>query len=145
MSFSYDFSKVKDTAFELIEPGWYPFRIIEAEEGKSKNYNPMIKVVASCLDPRYRGKEIWHWVVFLPEDKKGSGMAKHFVKSIGLPADTKETISSQTWIGKSFMGKVMVSEYDGKKNNKFESISPIKPTETIAKPQEEDENPFAGE
>lgn len=139
MSFDYDFSKVKDDF--LIEPGWYPFRILEAEEGKSKNFNPMVKVVASCIDPRYRDQEIWHWVVFLPEEKKGSGMAKHFVKCLGFDVESKAKVNPDSWVGKTFMGKVCNEEYQGKKNNKFEAISPVTDA-TVNKSVNDDEDPY---
>jgi hypothetical protein len=137
MSFDYDFAKVKDDI--LIEPGWYPFRILEAEEGKSKNFNPMVKVVATCLDPRFRDQQIWHWVVFLPEEKKGSGMAKHFVKCLGFDVEAKSRVDPDKWVGKTFMGKVCNDEYQGKKNNRFEAISPIKDEAAVAAV---DESPF---
>ena len=144
MAFPYQFSRVKEQEFQLIEPGWYPFRIVEAEEMRSKKGDPMVKIVAACLDPENRNRQVWHWVVFLPEDSKGSGISKHFVKSIGLPVDKDSMVEPDEWLGKTFMGKVTVSEYDGKKNNKFEAISPIKDDAGIDKPaaDSEEDSPF---
>lgn len=113
--------------FPIIDkPGWYPFRITLATEGESKNQDYQVTVDAACLDPRFKDYSVRHWVTFLPKNQKGAGMALHFLKCIGEPYDGVIDINTFAWERKTFMGKVEISEYQGKKNNKFAEISPIK-------------------
>jgi hypothetical protein len=126
MPFEYDSAGVtEERGFEPIPDGWYPFRIVEADEAKSKNGHPMVKVVAECLDSSYRGRRIWHWVVFIPKGQPGDSMNVHFRKSIGVPHDGKVVIDADDWIGKTFMGKVTSETYNNRINNKFAQVSPL--------------------
>lgn len=116
-----------DKSYDLIPDGWYPFKIVEAEVSESKSGYPMILAKCRCLDPRHSNKGLlWHYVVFLPKGQKGDGMNVHFRKSIGVPWEGDVLVDSEEWEGKSFMGKVVTSEYDGKKSNKFKQVGPIK-------------------
>ena len=118
--------------YPIIEkPGWYPFRIVTATEGESKNGNYQVTVDAVCLDPRWKDYGVRHWVTFLPKDQKGAGMALHFLKCIGEPHEGEIDIDPMDWERKTFMGKVVVSEYEGKKNNKLSEISPIRDASEI--------------
>lgn len=113
--------------YPIIEKeGWYPFRIVVATEGTSKNGNYQVTVDAVCLDPRWKDYPVRHWVTFLPKEQKGAGMALHFLKTIGEPHEGVIDVDPMSWERKVFMGKVVINEYDGKKNNKFAEISPIK-------------------
>jgi hypothetical protein len=113
--------------FPIIEkPGWYPFRIVAVTEGESKNGDYQVTVDAACLDPLWKDYGVRYWVTFLPKENKGAGMALHFLKCIGEPHEGKIDVDPMAWERKTFMGKVIVSEYEGKKNNKFSEISPIK-------------------
>jgi len=114
-------------SFPIIDkPGWYPFRIIVATPGESKNGNYQVTVDAACLDPKFKDYTVRHWVTFLPKDQKGAGMALHFLKCIGEPYEDIIDVEPMNWERKTFMGKVEISEYQGKRNNKFSEISPIK-------------------
>lgn len=119
--------------YPIIEKeGWYPFRIVVATPGESKNGDFQVTVDAVCLDPRWKDFSVRHWVTFLPKltsegtPNKGAGMALHFLKSIGLPHEGVLDINTMEWERKTFMGKVVISEYQGKRNNKFSEISPLK-------------------
>lgn len=114
----------------ITEEKWFPFRIVVATPGKSKNGNFQVTVDAICLDPRWRDYNVRQWVTFLPKDQKGAGMALHFLKCIGEPHEGVIDIDPMRWERKTFMGKVLVSEYEGKKNNKFSEISPMPKNET---------------
>lgn len=130
MGTRYDGTGVDATGgFPIIEKeGWYPFRVVVATEGTSKNGNYQVTVDSSCLDPRWKDYMVRHWVTFLPKDQKGAGMALHFLKCIGEPYEGVIDVEPLSWERKTFMGKVEVSEYQGKKNNKFSEISPIRDT-----------------
>jgi hypothetical protein len=113
--------------FSIIEkPGWYPFRILVASPRESKNGNYQVTVDSACLDPKWRDYMVRHWVTFLSKEQKGAGMAIHFLKCIGEPHEGVIDVDPLSWERKTFMGKVEISEYQGKRNNKFSEISPIK-------------------
>jgi hypothetical protein len=120
--------------FPLItEEAWFPFRVITATMGKSKNKDPMVTVDTVCLSPKWKDFPIRHWVTFVPKDKPGAGIALHFLKCIGQPYEGVIDIKPEAWERKTFMGKVTISDYENKngekkKNNKFSSISPISET-----------------
>lgn len=121
--------------YPIIEtPGWYPFRIVVATERESKNGDYQVTVDTVCLDPRWKDYPVRTWVTFLPKEQKGAGMALHFLKCIGEPYEGVIDVNPMAWERKTFMGKVEISEYQGKKNNKFSEISPIRDTETLAEP-----------
>lgn len=113
--------------FPIIEKeGWYPFRIVLATPGKSKDGNYQVVVDAACLDSRWKDYNVRHWVTFLPKENRGAGMALHFLKCIDEPYEGIFDIEPMAWERKIFMGKVSISEYQGKRNNKFAEISPYK-------------------
>lgn len=128
MVFKYDATGVDPNGgYPIIDkPGWYPFRIITAAEGKSKNGNYQVTVDCACLDQRYKDYGVRHWVTFLSPESKGAGMAIHFLKCIGEEYEGVLNVEPLGWERKCFMGKVEINEYDGKRNNKFSEISPIK-------------------
>lgn len=126
MGLRYDASKVMGGNYPIItQEGWYPFRIVMATEGKSKTGNYMVTVDSVCLDARWKDYNVRHWVVFMPPEQKGASMAIHFLKSIGEPFEGQIDVEPINWERKTFMGKVAVNEYDGKKNNKFAEIGAI--------------------
>lgn len=125
--FSFDSTGIDPNGgFPLLPEGWFPFRVLVATEGVSKSGNKQVTVDAVCLDPRFKDYSIRHWITFLPTGSKGAGMAIHWLKSIGEPWEGKIKVDPLSWERKTFMGKVEVSEYQGKKNNKLAEISPIK-------------------
>lgn len=134
MGYKYDATGVDASGgFPIIEKeGWYPFKISVATPGESKNGNYQVTVDAVCMDARWYEYSVRHWVTFLPKltaegtPNRGAGMAIHFLKCIGEPWEGNLDVNPMAWEGKTFMGKVIVSEYQGKRNNKFAEISPIK-------------------
>jgi hypothetical protein len=118
--------------FPLIEKeGWYPFRIVVATEGKSKDNDYQVVVDAVCLDSRWKDYGIRHWVTFLPKSKPGAGMALHFLKCIGEPYEGVIDVNPMAWERKTFMGYAIVNKFTDKegrekRNNKLDKISPIK-------------------
>jgi hypothetical protein len=136
--FQHDSTGVKMDNIELLPEGWHPFKIMAAEEGKSKSGYPQVLTKCQSLDPRFPdSKWVWHWVTFLPKDHKGAGIPLHFLKSIGEPFEGEFTVEAANWQGKKFMGFVTVETYDGKTNNKIKQVSPF-PEEAAA----EDPIPF---
>lgn len=140
MGFNYDATGIDASGgFPIIEKeGWYPFRIADATPGESKSGNYQVTVDAVCLDPRWFEYRVRHWVTFLPKltaegtPNRGAGMAIHFLKCIGEPWEGKLDVNPTSWEGKTFMGKVILSEYQGKRNNKFAEISPIRDESEVA-------------
>lgn len=113
-------------ATELIPEGkWLPFMILEAEDRKTKTGRDMLNLKCEVVDdPRWKGKWVWHTVTFIPKGEKGEGMSVHFRKCIGEPYGSNDLVDGFRWIGKRFMGKVSIQEYNGKKNNKIQEVSP---------------------
>lgn len=128
MSRKYDGTGVDASGgYPIIEKeGWYPFRIVVATEGTSKSGCYQVTVDSVCLDPRWKDYPVRHWVTFLPKEQKGAGMALHFLKSIGEPYEGVVDVEPMNWERKTFMGKVTINEYEGKRNNKFAEVSPIR-------------------
>ena len=129
MPFRHDSTGIDPEAgggFSLIPDGWYPFKIVHAEEQVSKKGKDMVFLKAAVInDPRYEGKEIWHWVVFIPKGEKGEGMSVHFRKCIGVAFGSNDLVDASDWVGKRFMGKIKAETHDGKTNNKFAEVSPM--------------------
>ena len=136
---------------ELIPDGqWLPFQIIDAEDRKTKTHRDMLNLKCEVVeDARWKGKWVWHTVVFIPKGEKGEGMSVHFRKCIGMPYGANDLVDGLAWVGKRFMGKVIIDEYNGKKNNKIDAVSPYgEKSETAPEPvgaavdEAEDEIPF---
>lgn len=125
MPFRHDSAGVDPDQFQLLEDGWYPFKIFEAEETKSKKGNDMILCKCEVFNhsDQANGTTIWHYVVFIPKGQKGDGISVHFRKSIGVPYGGDDVVDAQDWIGKKFMGKVTTEEYEGKRRNKIAEVS----------------------
>lgn len=137
---------------ELIPSGlWLPFQIIDAEDRKTKTGRDMLNLKCEVVeDVRWKGKWVWHTVVFIPKGEKGDGMSVHFRKCIGVAFGANDLVDGIAWCGKRFMGKVITDEYNGKKNNKIAEVSPYgektgAPAEPVAANVDEpvdDEIPF---
>lgn len=127
MGLSYDATNVDANGdFPVIEhDGWLPFRIITATEGESKNGDYQVTVDCVCLDPHWKDYVVRNWVTFLAPTQKGAGLAIHFLKCIGEPHEGKITIEPMSWERKTFKAKVIVSTFDGKRNNKFKEVAPL--------------------
>jgi hypothetical protein len=118
--------------FQLLADGWYPFKIFEAEEMKSSKGNDMVlaKCEVSGHSEEADGQTVWHYVTFLPKDRKGAGISVHFRKCIGVPYGGEDEVDARDWIGKRFIGKVTTEEFEGKRRNKIAEISPIESGKT---------------
>jgi len=138
MAYRYNAKGLKpDQGYPIItKPGWYPFRIEIATEGESKSGNYMVTVDCVCLDPQWKDYMIRHWVTFMKPEEKGAGMALHFLRAIGQPHEGEFDINPMAWERKTFMGNVIIAEHQGKQNNKFKAVSPIK------QDSNSEENPF---
>jgi hypothetical protein len=132
MVFKYDSTGIDLNAksFPLIPDGWWPFRIMETESMTAKKSGyPMVLAKCKCIDLLHSDKGlIFHYVTFIPKGQKGDGINVHFRKSIGVPWEGDVVVDPEEWVGKTFMGKVVSEEYDGKTKNKFKEIAPIKKT-----------------
>ncbi len=133
MGLAYDATGVDaNGGFPVIEfDGFLPFRIVSASEGESKNGDYQVTVDCVCLDARWKDYGVRNWVTFLDPKQKGAGLAIHFLKCIGEPHEGKIKIEPMSWERKTFMGKVIVSTYEGKRNNKFAEVAPMQKGEEI--------------
>lgn len=139
--FDYDATGIEPStqgSAKLLPKGTYNFEIIEfvanngteyPREGytKEKNY-PKVDFLAEVVDDStYNGERVFHSVTFMPKDAKGSGMAIHFLKTIGQPYEGKIQPDSSKWVGQRFTGYVIEDEYNGKKNNKISEVRLYEP------------------
>jgi hypothetical protein len=141
MPFPYDSTGIDTNRpeFALIPEGWYTFKIVEADEQKSKKGNDMVLCKCEVVgDETYKGVLVWHYVVFLPKGQKGDGINVHFRKCIGVPVGGNDVVDAYEWLGKKFKGKIAHEEYDGKTKHKIAEVSPLESTVGAT----EDEIPF---
>jgi hypothetical protein len=129
MPFRHDSTNIKERKYEPMPEGEYNFVIQFAEEKKSSKGNDMVELTLSVIEhEEYHGKNIKHYVVFLPAGEKGDGISVHFRKCIGVPYGGDDEVDASTWIGKKLVGKVKIEtrEYEGKQyeNNKIAAVYP---------------------
>lgn len=134
---SYDATKYDPNRdLNLLPDGWHPFRVVEVEETTSKK-GGYYQVIAKCkcidplVDEGLRDRcLVWNFVTFIPADKPGARMALHWLSCLGQPHEGKFDIDPDYWVGKPFMGKIEINEYEKngekKRNNKFSEVSPVR-------------------
>lgn len=120
----------------VLPKRWYEFEIVPfiSKDGKmypvegytKENKYPKVDMLVEIVnDAEFDGERIFHTVTFMPKDKKGAGMAIHFLKTIGQPWEGEFQVDSKNWINKRFMGYVVQDEYNGKTRNKIGEIKPL--------------------
>jgi hypothetical protein len=133
--FKHDFTGVEESGnFEtrLMPKAWYNVQVVEfvakdgtqyPKEGTTKNNDPMVSLLCEVIDDQeFQGERLFYTVTFLPKDKPGAGMSKHFLKVIGQPNDAQVDVDPQTWVGEKFQAYVIEDEYKGRKKNKISDI-----------------------
>lgn len=127
--------------FTLIPEGtWLEFKIIDVVEKRTARGMDMLSLKCEVQDHSdYEGRWVYHNVVFIPAGQKGDGMSVHFRKCIGVPYGGNDLVDGLTWMGKRFMGKVGVSEYDGKTRNEIKVVASLAERD---EPKTEDQIPF---
>lgn len=134
--FKHDFTGVEESGggFEnkLLPKGWYNVTIMQfnAKDGTeyplettSKKGYPQVNFLCEVGDDgEFKGERLFHTVTFLPKDKAGAGMAKHFLKVIGQPHENEAEINAFDWCGAQFQAYVIEDEYNGKKKNKISDV-----------------------
>jgi hypothetical protein len=119
---NWDPTKVKEESFQLLPDGEYDVSIIDVELRETQKGYPMAAVKAQVINNQeFNGKWLFHNVTFMPEDAKGAGMAKHFLKSIGQPID-KPGVNIDDWKGCTFRAKVGTRTYEGKTYNEIKGV-----------------------
>lgn len=136
--FDYDATGIEPSSQgqgKLLPKQWFSFEVIEhtTKDGsktyplegytKEKNY-PKVDILAKVIDHKdYADERVFHSVTFMPKGTDGSGMAIHFLKTIGEPYEGKIKPNAKTWVGAKFDAYVIEDEYMGKKKNKFGEIA----------------------
>jgi len=139
MGFKHDYTGVQESGdFTPAPPGDYTLKIVEAEEAKTRNGDPMVKVKLQIADGQFKGKNVWHNVAFLPKDSPGAGISKHWLKVIGQPHDGPVIVRPGAWIGARLGAGLNVEEYESakgpRKKNTIVDIWPL--TEATARTPE---------
>ena len=147
MAFTVDFDGVEMGSGGGVPAGRYNLRIVSADEKYSKKGSPMVVVDYEVMDGPYAGRLVkFHYVVFFKDKMApGAGMAKTFLKTIGLPYEGQITVDSSKWIGRCLVGKVaMEAGPDGKEYprvkfvDKYEIDYTIPATKNVTPDGEED-------
>lgn len=139
MSFRHDSTGVDPNAepgIALMPDGWYTMKIFEAEEQVSKSKNDMVFCKCSPVnEPEYADAEIWHWVVFLPKERKGAGMSVQFRQAIGVPYGGDDEVDANDWIGKKFSAYIVTESYvieEGKRKGEKRTKNKISSVRSLA-------------
>jgi hypothetical protein len=109
MSGKYDGTGVKVNDFVEIPDGEYTLRIIEANQGMTKNGDDMVTVSFEIVGGDHNLEKInYHNVIFFKDKgSKGAGIALKFLKSIGEPCEGSFVWDEKNWIGKKLKGTVV--------------------------------------
>lgn len=102
--------------FAPIPAGEYELRISNVVDKRTKNKDYMAVVEFEVIEGFYKGRKLWHNVVFLPPDNKGAGIAKHFLHVIGEPYQgDRVEFDTERWFNKKVKANVSVesSEWNG--------------------------------
>lgn len=117
-------SKGVDVGGNVIAPaGTYTLnvkRVFDTDKNGNpkvtKNGDPMVSVLCEVDDVgEYLGATVFHNVTFMARNpdgtaKKGSGMAVHFLKSIGEPWEGDFEYDTDRWPGRAFRAKLKVTK-----------------------------------
>ena len=130
-------------AAELLKPDWYNFEVIDCfttdRDGNdfvTKAGDPYIKVRA--LQPS-SGIILYHTLFF---SEQGHGKVNAFLHATGAQAEDGEEleISPSHFVGKSFRGKVEITERNGRKYNQIARVRKPEATQEV-EPESQEEKP----
>lgn len=126
MRFGYDAKDAEPVGdFEPVPKGIYSLMVDEVGESKTKAGVPMAKVTFTIIESMaYKGRKVWHNVIFWQNGEPGTGYTLHFLKCIGQPYKGAFRVDTDKWVGKKAKAYVVIDEYEGKKNNKISQLMP---------------------
>jgi hypothetical protein len=107
---------------EPLPEGRYNLRIKSATEKVTKAGDPMVVVDYEVMDGPHAGRNVrFHNVVFFKDkERKGAGMSKTYLKTIGEPFEGQITVDSNRWIGKCLTAKT--ANEKGKDGNTYSVV-----------------------
>lgn len=113
-----------------IPDGEYVLRIEKAIEGVSKSGGDyQVRVDFKVAEGQHKNFPInWHRVTFVPADRKGAGLAIHFLKCIGEPWEGEFQIDPKRWVSRRVLAYIEAEEYNGYKNMKVRWTKPAPDT-----------------
>lgn len=113
-----DFSACKDD-FDNPAPSDYPVKVATAEPGKSKQGNPVVKVVFEVTDDSYKGKLF----ASLPYTGKGAFKLRKFLRALGFDVEGKTfRLDPAAMVGKTAIAVVTEESAD------YSSVDELKPS-----------------
>lgn len=133
MPFPYDSTGVETEKVRKVAPfGDYNLTIEEVSEEKDgmprttkikpdgTGGDPYVNVKCSISDGEYAETVVYNNVTFMPRDKKGAGIAVHFLKTIGEPWEGQFDVIPQNWVGKKFRARLNnVKDPQGRPKNEI--------------------------
>lgn len=133
MPFEFDAEGIKlGGDFVLIPEGQYAFEVEDIDEGFTKDGNQRVAIKAKILEGEFMGETLPHTVSFLPKGKKGAGFCLVFLKAIGEPYEGKIQVTPIDWVGKKFVGHVIVDKWFSDQKQKWMESNKIVPWEISA-------------
>ena len=139
--FNYNSTGVSMDSGPTAPDGDYWVKIVEASDEKdgspriSKNGDPIVNVRCEIDEGEFLGTTFFHNVTFMPVNKKGAGMAVHFLKTIGEPWEGDVAVEPSAWTGKRFRAHLRVEkDLKGRPRNQIAYL--------LDDPKAEDEVPF---
>ena len=126
MNLTYKKPDDKESAQEILPPGWYDFEVINVydkdQEGnplKAKTGTPFLKVV--CQEET-TGKVIWH-LVFLEVDNAKKISALLYACQVEVCDGEQVTVNAATFMARQFRGKVEANPgFDGVHRNRIVKV-----------------------
>ena len=114
--FKANFNGVEEAGdFSPVPDGTYALRVLETEEAKTRNGDPMVKVTLEVTSHGlYSGKKVFHNVTFFKPGAPGAGFSKHWLHVIGQPYEGEVSVQPIRWRGARLEADLIVEEYPKK-------------------------------
>jgi len=120
MSFTQDFTNVDEVEDRTPVPqGVYILKVVNVKLGNSREKGfPMPTVDFVIEGGQFANRKIlYHNVVFLPPSQKGAGIAKRFLKALGLPHEGVVQVNPLKWLGLRLKARVFIEDRPYKNNS----------------------------
>lgn len=94
--------------------GTYTLKVVDVEEAKTRNNDPMVKVTLQIASGPYAGKKVFHNVTFFGAGAPGAGFSKHWLHVIGQPYQGEVTVMPAKWRGARLEADLIIEPYTDK-------------------------------
>lgn len=111
MAITYKAGAPEQRTFTILPAGKYPFRVLDANQQRSKAGNDMIELKLDFYDDDGNSSTVWDFLVFT---EKSVWKVDHFLKSCGMhPGEGQEIdLNPNEFIGFEGMGELRIGKTD---------------------------------